>query len=450
MPPRFYALAAIVSCLIITLCAAPLAGVSTCVAGEQFPYRAFVNANDVYLRSGPGQNYYPTEKLAYASEVEVWRHDPGGWYAVRPTDKSFSWVSAEFLKPTEDGLGEITGDSVVIRVGSEFSDVRDVIQLHLNRGEEVEVREAKRIGTGPAAQTWYKISPPAGEFRWIHGKYVDRDLQATEEARREPSRNRLLPKEDSEGDSEESSTDEEATANSRQVEHTESMPRKPVRDDGIAPLEEASDADHEGSNSSAKPRDDSAARNTTSKPVGTRTQRQQSLDAELDDLNQALSKMVAEEPTAWSFDELKGRAESALEQGNTALQRGRARLILSKIERFEDVKQRMNKFEKAVTESERLDMMASARARRSSGGPRFDGVGRLARVQSKTPGVPSYALTDPSGAIRYYITPAPGVNLQNYVGREIGVSGGSGYVPELRGRNVTAQRVMPLDDRRWR
>ena len=64
--------------------------------------------------------------------------------------------------------------------------------------------------------------------------------------------------------------------------------------------------------------------------------------------------------------------------------------------------------------------------------------------------MPAYALTDPAGAIRYYVTPAPGVNLQNYVGREIGISGGSGYVPELKGRNVTAQRVMPLDDRRWR
>ena len=104
-----------------------------------------------------------------------------------------------------------------------------------------------------------------------------------------------------------------------------------------------------------------------------------------------------------------------------------------------------------MNETERFGKLASeARASRSSSGPRFDGVGRLARVQSRTPGVPSYALTDPAGAIRYYVTAAPGVNLQNYVGREIGVSGGSGYVPELNGRSVTAQRVMPLNDRLWR
>ena len=59
-------------------------------------------------------------------------------------------------------MATIKGDRVVARVGSAFSDIRDVIQVRLNEGELVEVLEAKRIGTGPAAQTWYKILPPGG------------------------------------------------------------------------------------------------------------------------------------------------------------------------------------------------------------------------------------------------------------------------------------------------
>ena len=31
--------------------------------GQQFPYKAFVNTQDVYLRSGPGEKYYPVLKL---------------------------------------------------------------------------------------------------------------------------------------------------------------------------------------------------------------------------------------------------------------------------------------------------------------------------------------------------------------------------------------------------
>ena len=52
-----------------------------------------ITADDVYVRSGPGENYYPTDKLKAGQEVEVYRHDPGGWYAIRPPKGSFSWVA---------------------------------------------------------------------------------------------------------------------------------------------------------------------------------------------------------------------------------------------------------------------------------------------------------------------------------------------------------------------
>ena len=59
-------------------------------SGEQtFPYKAFIAADEVYVRSGPGQNYYPTDKLAKGQEVEVYRHDPGGWCAIKPVGRQF-------------------------------------------------------------------------------------------------------------------------------------------------------------------------------------------------------------------------------------------------------------------------------------------------------------------------------------------------------------------------
>ncbi len=129
-------------------------------AGDaDYPYDAFINTDDVYVRSGPGQNYYPVLRLQRGDRVEVYRHDPGGWYAVRPPAECFSWVSADFVEPGEGKIARIKGDRVVARVGSAFSDIRDVIQVRLDEGELVEVLEAKRIGTGPAAQTWYKIAP---------------------------------------------------------------------------------------------------------------------------------------------------------------------------------------------------------------------------------------------------------------------------------------------------
>ena len=143
--------------------------------GRTFPYRTYVTADDVYVRSGPGENYYPTEKLKTGDEVEVYRHDPGGWYAIRPLPNSFSWVAGRHLQLGNNNVATVTEDRVAARVGSRFSDVRDVIQVRLHRGELVEVIDAKRDGpaTGNPSNTWYKISPPSGEFRWVAGKYLD-------------------------------------------------------------------------------------------------------------------------------------------------------------------------------------------------------------------------------------------------------------------------------------
>src|SRR5215469_4050399 len=135
---------AIVACVV--LCAAR-------TSAEQFPYTAYVNAHDVYIRSGPGEKYYPVAKLDRGLQVEVYRHDPGGWYAIRPPTECFSWVAAEFVEPRQGNIGVVTGDRVVARVGSSFSDTRDVIQVRLDRGEEVEILEAQEVESGAATQT---------------------------------------------------------------------------------------------------------------------------------------------------------------------------------------------------------------------------------------------------------------------------------------------------------
>jgi SH3-like domain-containing protein len=169
-----------------------LASIVSTVRAESFPYTAYIRSDDVNVRSGPGDNYYPVSKLARGDVVEVYRHDPGGWYAIRPPAGSFSWISGEFLKPIDGSTAVVIGDRVVARVGSAFSDVRDCIQVRLERGEEVDVIEAKRFNEGPAAQTWYKIAPPAGEFRWVSGKFVERELHAAKPRDSGPQNNLIL------------------------------------------------------------------------------------------------------------------------------------------------------------------------------------------------------------------------------------------------------------------
>lgn len=143
--------------------------VSDSTMAAEFPYRAVINADDVYVRSGPGQDYYPTEKLKQGEVVEVYRHDPGGWFAVRPPASSYSWVSARYVKEIGDGLLEVAIDGVVARVGSTLNQARDVWQVKLRKGEVLEMLDA---GPGESG-SWYRVSPPSGEFRWVYGRYVD-------------------------------------------------------------------------------------------------------------------------------------------------------------------------------------------------------------------------------------------------------------------------------------
>ena len=54
-------------------------------------------------------------------------------------------------------------DDVASRIGSRLNDKHNAAQVRLKKGELVEVLDEEKFGD----ETWYKIAPPAGEFRWI-------------------------------------------------------------------------------------------------------------------------------------------------------------------------------------------------------------------------------------------------------------------------------------------
>ncbi len=145
-------------------------------AEPAFPYKAYVTADDVYVRSGPGENYYPTDQLKAGTEVEVYRHDPGGWYAIRPPKDSFSWVSSRHLQLDGNNLATVTDERRrgPRRQPHERDPRRDPGPPAQGRsGRSARASPQRRGQSAPAA--WYKIAPPAGEFRWISGRFVDPD-----------------------------------------------------------------------------------------------------------------------------------------------------------------------------------------------------------------------------------------------------------------------------------
>ena len=45
-----------------------------------------------------------------------------------------------------------------------------------------------------------------------------------------------------------------------------------------------------------------------------------------------------------------------------------------------------------------------------------------------------------------YVTPAPGVNMQYYIGRRVGITGERGYDTNARAQHLMAQHVTPLEN----
>ena len=140
----------------------------------------------------------------------------------------------------------------------------------------------------------------------------------------------------------------------------------------------------------------------------------QEFQAELDDINAELSIMLAEEPTVWDCGQMSRRAEALLGQAETAVERGRARVLVNRIAQADNVQRRFEEVNTMKSDTERRNrqladvsrLRSEARlARRTD--ERFDGTGRLARVVPSKVGAPRYALLDDKGNVTCYVSPAP-------------------------------------------
>ena len=52
---------------------------------------------------------------------------------------------------------------------------------------------------------------------------------------------------------------------------------------------------------------------------------------------------------------------------------------------------------------------------------------------------------DREGRVRCYVTPGPGINLRYYLGREVGINGTRGYMPEQQASHLMAQHINVID-----
>jgi uncharacterized protein YgiM (DUF1202 family) len=427
------------------------------------------------VRSGPSHDFYETDRLSAGFEVEVYRHDANGWCAVRPPKGSFSWVPAQQLQRTDNpSVAQVIKTPLKTRVGSRFNDIHDVEYISLRQGELVKLLGSKTIsGDEGKSEEWLRISPPAGEFRWIHIS----DLHAAQDGQVEIGHDATEHVE---------STDEGSKAKEDAIADNSfgNSPNGEIVGSGritTHPLAERTTVMNEKAEvQAATAFSEIKATPTTVATLSTDLQTpappdQQDVSAEWRAVTQSKDVLLAPEPRSfqdrlaalnlllsqtvladveeWKLGALVEHIRRLAEQGSTADERLEATMLLEKTLEFQDLQTRKRKLAasdsplshvepeplpnfapdatlSAVPEMPRLPRSKAIEAGVTSDlrlgevpdNSMFDASGFLVSVVSRRSDMPRYALTDENGQILRFVAPSHDLNLSSHLNKRVGVT----------------------------
>lgn len=442
-------------------------------AQDTLPYVAYVVADETSIHAGPGQAYYATDVLSQGQKVEVFQ-TAGDWLAILPPPGSFSWVPAREVELTDQpDIALVISDEVVAWIGTRLEGSADhVWQVPLAQGSKVRVLGVKRrpSANGKPPETWYRIEPPEGEYRWILAEAVSTDPTPTpprETERLVTSTGEPTPRAAAPENMPAASSEAEIEAEVK--DESDVQPAQFVaRDkDASPPAEQPSEArassafrevgDTAVSSSAADSPAERVASVDRSLPSNPSKLLDTSLrfDDRLMDLELQLATMASKDPRTWRADLLRADAERLVAMGKTTLERGRARLVLDKVVRLEELyhqqlevdelpRRTVSEVRAGTLPSDPTAPKANPRGLKIPEGVTYDGAGWLKPVYSAKRIAPPYALVDDNGKVLQYVTPAPGLNLNRYLKKPVGIYGQKGHLAEFRADHLSATRVVDL------
>ena len=157
------------------------------VANSKYQFSGLVNAANVYVRSGPGDNYYPAAKLDKGTPLTVVGYK-FEWLKVVPPEGAFSVVSKAFIqREGETNVGRVNADTLNVRAGSSLVPLKVTVQCKLKRGDAVTILGEQ--------DEYYQIKPPADAYLYVHQRYVEAVKQVGEgKAPERTSDNKIVAK----------------------------------------------------------------------------------------------------------------------------------------------------------------------------------------------------------------------------------------------------------------
>ena len=435
------------------------------------PATVRVAVDHTYLRAGPGDDFYPTERLVQGEEVELWALDLSGYAAVRPVAGSYSWIRAADVDDesrlddaaaaadpdTAERIGVIVADGAVARIGSQLNDLRHVAQVRLEAGERVRVLEEVRVDSGRHAGLWVRIEPPAGEFRWA--KLADLVLP--------PSLAAFVPQPaaDTAAGTAIASLKDAGAAITAAVEEVRdaaapapaTLPTPPPALEPV-PLSRRLFGGWLPMGSGVL---------EATRPAAVAVSQGAAATDELADIDLALSLAVTGPPEQMNLAAIRERLRLAAARTTVQADRLRAEAIDARLTRFEAIEARQRALATTTPADAsplRLGSMWSSLSAIGTrpvrpgvlpGGGPADGqptwtppttletTGRLATVVSRRPDAPRWAIVDEQNTVLVFVTPQAGLNLAPLVGQQVSVRGTQGYMPEYKRPYLVASEARP-------
>jgi uncharacterized protein YgiM (DUF1202 family) len=141
-----------------------------------FPFLAEITGDDVYVRSGPGTQYYNCGKVRKDDKVKV-VGNKFSWLQIVAPAGSYSWISKQYVQidpknntpSTSSGQasGTVIGDAVRVYAGSdEVQPMHSTsLQVKLNKGDKITIVGEEKDG-------YCKIAPPEGAYLWVSTQHA--------------------------------------------------------------------------------------------------------------------------------------------------------------------------------------------------------------------------------------------------------------------------------------
>jgi SH3-like domain-containing protein len=123
-----------------------------------------INANSVFIRSGPSENDYPVLKLERGARITVVGMR-GDWLKIRPPEGAYCYVAKAFVDRRGDGNIGRVNNTLYVRVGSRLNDMRTKVAMKLDPGTDVKIIDQK--------DEYFLIEPPEGVFLYVSKRFVD-------------------------------------------------------------------------------------------------------------------------------------------------------------------------------------------------------------------------------------------------------------------------------------